>query len=69
MFCAVIIFGITKANSVHVGTCGYSSVFRIEAKVFIFYKWLLTRHLYEPLLHFTWFRVLNRGFYWAQVCV
>ena len=40
---------------------------RIEARAFISYKWLLTRHLYEPLLDFTWvfifFRVLNPGVY------
>ena len=40
---------------------------RIEIQAFISYKWLLTRCLYEPLLHFTWafisFRVLNPGGY------
>ena len=43
-----------------------STVFiRIEARAFISYKWLLTRLLYEPPLHFTWafisLRVLNPG--------
>ena len=40
---------------------------QIEARAFISYKWLLTSHLYEPLLHFTWmlifFRVLNPSIY------
>ena len=43
------------------------SYYRIKALTFISYKWLLTRRLYEPLLHFTWvfisFRVLNPGVY------
>ena len=40
---------------------------RIEAQVFISYKWLSTRSLYEPFLQFTWafisFRVLNPSVY------
>ena len=40
---------------------------QIEARVFISYKWLLTRCLYEPLLHLTLafisFRVLNSVIY------
>ena len=40
---------------------------QIEAQAFISYKWLLTRRLYGPLLHFTWtfisFRVLDPGVY------
>ena len=40
---------------------------RIEARELISYKWLLTRCIYEPLLHFTWafisLRVLNPGVY------
>ena len=45
----------------------YTVFIWIEAWVFISYKWLLTRRLYELLLHFKWafisFRMLKPGVY------